>query len=129
VYGQRYLAMHGDHMGVRGGDGIIGALGPIARGEVKVGKQAAAVGRDFDRLLIGHWHQEITLPRVVVANTLKGFDEYAKDALRAPPSTPSQPLWFVHPNRPQTSYWNIMVEEPVDAAVAEWVSFPKAPKA
>jgi hypothetical protein len=125
VFGQRYLGMHGDMMGVKGGDGIIGALGPIARGEVKVGKQSAAIGRDFDRLLIAHWHQEIALPRIMVANTLKGFDEFAKNALRAPPSTPSQPLWFVHPKRPQTSYWNITVEEPVDAAVSEWVSFEK----
>lgn len=126
VFGQRYLAMHGDMMGVKGGDGIIGALGPIARGEVKVGKQSAAIGRDFDRLLIAHWHQEIALPRIAVANTLKGFDEFAKNALRAPPSTPSQPLWFVHPKRPQTSYWNITVEEPADAAVSDWVSFPRA---
>lgn len=126
VFNQRYLLMHGDMMGVKGGDGIIGSLGPIARGEVKVGRQASTIGRDFDRLLMGHWHQEITLPRVTVANTLKGFDEFAKNALRAPPSTPSQPLWFVHPQRPQTSYWNVTVEDPKDATVNEWVSWPKA---
>src|SRR5690606_39093102 len=97
---------------------------PICRGEVKVGKQAAAIGRDFDRLLIGHWHQEIPLPRIVVSNTLKGWDEYAKNALRAPPSVPSQPLWFVHPQRPQTSYWNITVEDPTPATVDRWAAFP-----
>lgn len=125
IFGQRYLAMHGDQMGVKGGDGIIGALGPIARGEVKVGKQSAAIGRDFDRLLIAHWHQEIALPRIMVANCLIGMNEFARLALRAPPSTPSQPLWFVHPKRPQTSYWNVTVEEPTDAAVSDWVSFEK----
>ena len=105
VFGQRYLAMHGDHLGVKGGDGIIGSLGPIARGEVKVGKQSSAIGRDYDVLLIGHWHQPLWLPRVIVANSLKGWDEYASKALRAPPSEPSQPLWFVHPRRGVTAHW------------------------
>ena len=26
----------------------------------------------------GHWHQELLLPRAIVSNTLKGFDEYAR---------------------------------------------------
>jgi len=122
VHGHRYLAMHGDMLGVKGGDGIIGALGPIARGETKVGKQAAAMRRDYDTLVIGHWHQEIMLPRIIVSNTLKGWDEFARLALRAPPSTPSQPLWFVHPTRGRTSYWNVTVDDPIHTVSNEWVS-------
>ena len=124
VFGQRYLLMHGDMLGVKGGDGIIGALGPIARGETKVGKQAAAIGRDYDVLLLGHWHQPIWLPRVIVANALKGFDEYAHRFLRAPPSQPSQPLWFVHPRRGITSRWDVTAEEPRSVSAEPWVSFP-----
>ncbi|QEL26168.1 hypothetical protein FQV39_28825 [Bosea sp. F3-2] len=126
VFGQRYLAMHGDMLGVKGGDGIIGSLGPIARGETKVGKQAAALGQDYDVLVIGHWHQMIWLPRVIVSNTLKGWDEYARSALRAPPTPPSQPLWFVHPRRGITSRWEIRVDEPGRGAGEEWVSFRRA---
>lgn len=126
VFGQRYLAMHGDMLGVKGGDGIIGSLGPIARGETKVGKQAAALGLDYDVLVIGHWHQMIWLPRVIVAGTLKGWDEYARSALRAPPSPPSQPLWFVHPRRGITSRWEIRVDEPGRSEGEEWVSFRRA---
>lgn len=126
VYGQRYLAMHGDMLGVKGGDGIIGSLGPIARGETKVGKQAAALGLDYDVLVIGHWHQMLWLPRVIVAGTLKGWDEYARSALRAPPAPPCQPLWFVHPRRGITSRWEIGVEDPVAAASEDWVSFRRA---
>lgn len=124
VYGKRFLAMHGDMLGVAGGDGIIGALGPIARGEVKVGKQSAAVGRDYDVLLMGHWHQSLWLPKVIVANTLKGWDEYAKNKLRAPPSEPTQPLWFVHPRRGITSRWDVRVEEPSQSTEHPWVSWP-----
>lgn len=123
IYGQRYLAMHGDMLGVKGGDGIIGAIGPIMRGEVKTRGQATSSGRDYDVLLMGHWHQELWLPRAIVANSVKGFDEFAKNALRAPPSEPSQPLWFVHPRRGITSRWNVRVEEPRGAQAKEWVSW------
>ncbi|CAH1666021.1 MULTISPECIES: hypothetical protein [unclassified Chelatococcus] len=125
VYGQRYLAMHGDMLGVKGGDGIIGSIGPIMRGEVKTRGQATSLGNDYDILLMGHWHQELWLPRAIVANTLKGFDEYAKNALRAPPSEPSQPLWFVHPTRGITSRWAVKVEER-KATPADWVSWREA---
>jgi hypothetical protein len=126
VFGQRYLAMHGDMLGVKGGDGIIGSLGPIARGETKVGKQASALGLDYDVLVIGHWHQMLWLPRVIVSGTLKGWDEYAKNALRAPPAPPCQPLWFVHPRRGITSRWEIQVEEPRAGQGEEWVSVRRA---
>ncbi len=98
----------------------------IARGETKVGKQASALGLDYDVLVIGHWHQMIWLPRVIVSGTLKGWDEYARSALRAPPSPPCQPLWFVHPRRGITSRWEIRVDEPGDGAGEEWVSFRRA---
>lgn len=125
VYGQRFLAMHGDMLGVKGGDGIIAALGPIARGEFKVRNHSASYGQEYDMLLMGHWHQSLWLPRVTVANCLKGFDEYAKNALRAPVSEPSQPLFFVHPRRGITSRWEVKVDEPRPAA-KEWVSWSEA---
>lgn len=122
VFGQRYLALHGDMLGVKGGDGIIGAIGPIARGEVKTRGQAASADMDYDTLLMGHWHQSLWLPRAIVANSLKGFDEYAKNALRAPISEPSQPLWFVHPRYGITSRWDIKVDGTDKARPTEWVS-------
>ena len=38
VLGHRFLLTHGDVLGGKGGDGIIGAIGPIARGTFKVGR-------------------------------------------------------------------------------------------
>ncbi len=122
VFGQRYLAMHGDMLGVKGGDGIIGALGPIARGEVKTRGQASSSGLDYDVLLMGHWHQSLWLPRAIVSNTLKGYDEFAKNALRAPISAPSQPLWYVHPKYGITSRWDVKVDDVDTKATPEWVS-------
>ena len=69
VHDHRFLLTHGDMLGVKGGDGIIGSLGPIARGEVKMRGAAASSGMEYDMLLMGHWHQALKLPRAIVANT------------------------------------------------------------
>jgi hypothetical protein len=127
VYGHRYLATHGDALGVRGGDGIIGAIGPIMRGQIKVHTSEAQIGRDFDTLLMGHWHQALWLPRAIVNNTLKGYDEYARRGLRAPPSPPSQLLWFTHPKHGITCRWEVLLEERHKAADASpWLSWRDA---
>ncbi|RYC29011.1 hypothetical protein D3273_26210 [Lichenibacterium minor] len=122
VHDTRFLLTHGDMLGVKGGDGIIGSLGPIARGEVKMRGAAASSGQEYDMLLMGHWHQPLKLPRAIVANTLKGYDEYARLSLRATPSEPSQPLWFQHPTRGMTSYWDIKANAPKAPRSATWVS-------
>lgn len=122
VAGQRFLLTHGNALGVKGGDGIIGALGPIARGAIKIRSSEFKIGREFDYLIMGHWHQEIWLPRVIVNNALKGYDEYARLFLRADPSRPSQCLWFVHPEYGITARISVYVdEELVKAKDRKWV--------
>ena len=126
VHAHRYMLTHGDMLGVKGGDGIIGSLGPIARGEIKFRGAAMSAGQEYDTLVMGHWHQQLWLPRVIVSNTLKGYDEYARLSLRAPISKPSQPLWFHHPRRGVTSKWDIQADEACSKPVAEWVSWSGA---
>ena len=127
VYGHRFLLTHGDCLGVRGGDGIIGALGPITRGAIKVGRSEAQIGRDFDTLLMGHWHTYI--PRgeatpVIVNGSVVGYNEYARLMLRVPYSRPSQALWFVHPKHGITAQWQVYLEPArVPGKGEEWVTF------
>jgi predicted phosphodiesterase len=129
VLGHQFLLTHGDALGVKGGDGIIGALGPIARGAVKVGRSEAQIGRDFDTLLIGHWHT--WMPRgdmvpVLVNGALKGYDEYARLFLRAPYSRPSQALWFMHQKHGFTAQWPIYLDAKRKSGdTAKWVSWEK----
>jgi hypothetical protein len=123
VFGHRYLLTHGDSLGVKGGDGIIGALGPIMRGSLKTARSESQIGRDYDTLVIGHWHQYLTLPGLIVNNSLKGYDEYARLALRAPYSRPSQALWFTHPEHGITAQWPVYLEPQRSAASKEWVSW------
>jgi hypothetical protein len=118
IYGHRFMLTHGDTLGVKGGDGIIGALGPIARGAIKVGRSEAQCGRDFDTLIIGHYHTYI--PRgdavpVLANGSLIGYNEYARLLLRAGPASPKQALAFVHPK------WGITVQRGIDLTAGERV--------
>ena len=111
VFGHRYMLTHGDSLGVKGGDGIIGAIGPIMRGNLKTHRSEAEIKRDFDTMVIGHWHQYLTLPGLIVNNSFKGYDEYARLGLRAPYSRPSQALWFTHPEHGITAHWQVYLEK------------------
>jgi hypothetical protein len=114
VLGHKFLLSHGDNLGVQGGDGIIGAIGPIARGTFKLGRSTHSVGEDFDTLLIGHYHTY--MPRgdaipVVANGCLIGYNEYAHVKLRVPYSRPSQALFFIHPTRGFTASWPIYLDD------------------
>jgi hypothetical protein len=126
IYGHRYLLTHGDNLGVKGGDGIIGALGPILRGDVKIRNSNGHMGQPFDTLLMGHWHQLLPLwPRVCVNGSLKGYDEFAKLALRAAPEEPQQALWFTHPERGITCSWPVKLgAKRAEAGRQAWVAWP-----
>ncbi len=124
IYGMRFLLTHGDRLGTRGGDGIIGAVGPIMRGVVKLANSERHIGRDFDYLLMGHWHQLMWLPGAIVNGCVKGYDEYARTKLRVAPQIPMQALFFVHPENGITAHWEVKLEKkPVPAEHKVWVSW------
>lgn len=127
VMGHDFMLTHGDTMGVKGGDGIIGAIGPIARGAFKIGRSEAVCGRDFDTLIIGHYHIRIPVGDAcpVLANgCLIGYNEYARLGLRVPPVRPSQSLAFVHPTRGITAQWPIYLDDKKGVKnTAPWLSF------
>lgn len=75
VFGTDYVLTHGDQF--RGGSGISGALAPLMLGQHRKVRRAMASGKPFDWLVIGHWHQYLTLPGLIVGGTMKGLDEYA----------------------------------------------------
>ena len=97
IFDQTFLLTHGDQLGAKGGDGVIGAVGPILRGQMKTLRSLTTLDVDIDHILMGHYHQTLYLPRVTVGGCLKGPDEYAVRLLRAPVEDPSQTLMLVHP--------------------------------
>jgi len=126
-FGHRFLFTHGDRLGVKGGDGIIGAIGPIMRGSIKVGRSEAQIGRDFDTIVMGHWHQYLTLPGIIVNSSLKGYDNFARNVLRASYQRPSQALWFVHPVHGITAQWPVYLEPPLKGNHSDkWITLEGA---
>jgi hypothetical protein len=123
IYDHRYLLTHGDQF--RGGDGMIGALGPIIRGDHKKRSRNAQIDMDYDTMLLGHWHQYIHHSRVIVNGSLKGYDEYAySNNFGFEP--PQQALWVTHPKYGITYRMPVRVDRVRSAPKTEWVSFPKA---
>lgn len=123
VLGHRYLLTHGDMLG-NGGDGMIGALGPIIRGDHRKRSRNAQINREYDTLLCGHWHQLIQLQRLIVNGSLKGLDEYAYNS-NFPYERPRQALWLTHPEQGITFSAPVNVDRALQAGgpAPDWVSW------
>jgi hypothetical protein len=121
VYGHKYCMTHGDQF--RGGDGMIGALGPIVRGDHKKRGRDGQIGMDYDVLLMGHWHQLIQLQRLIVNGSLKGYDEYAyQNNFSFEP--PRQALWITHPQHGITFSAPVNVDRKAKTkAAGPWVQW------
>lgn len=103
-YDHRYLLTHGDQF--RGGGGIAGIQTPLALGGYKKGKRQVSVGAPFDTMLLGHFHQYMTLPGIVVNGSLKGYDEYASIS-NFGFEVPQQAFWISTPERGPVAHWAI----------------------
>lgn len=120
VFDHRYLLTHGDQF--RGGDGMIGALGPIIRGDHKKRSRNAQIDMEYDTMLLGHWHQLIQLRRLIVNGSLKGYDEYAnQNNFGFEP--PQQALWLTHPDHGITFSLPVHCDKPRQADNAAWISW------
>ena len=120
VYDHRYLLTHGDQW--RGGDGVIGPIGPIFRGDQKKRARNAQYGAEYDTLLCGHWHTQMQLSRLIVAGSLKGVDEYSYGG-NFSYEIPQQPLWVTHKDRGITFHVPVFVDEKRETGAADWVSW------
>ena len=122
VYDVRYLLTHGDQF--RGGDGIIGPLGPITRGAQKKLARNSAVAQEFDVMEFGHFHTRMLSARLRGNGSLKGYDEYAASSNFAF-ERPSQNFWITHPDHGITFDAPIYADPAPKKAKTEWVSIPK----
>ena len=123
VYGHKYLLTHGDQF--RGGDGVIGALGPIIRGDHRKRSRNSQIDMDYNTMIIGHWHQYIHMERLIVNGSLKGYDEYAY-AGNFPFESPRQALWLTHPKYGITFRMPVYVDRVRESPKTAWISLPEA---
>lgn len=75
IYEHGHLVTHGDQ--VSGGGGIGGIYPPIMRMRARKHQRYMATGKSFQTLWLGHWHQYLSTPSMIVNGSMKGFDEYA----------------------------------------------------
>ena len=104
IYGHGHLITHGDQ--VSGGGGIGGIYPPIMRMRARKQSRYMATGKSFQTLWLGHWHQYISTPSMIVNGSLKGFDEYAM-LMGFGHEAPQQALAIITPER------NITIQAPV----------------
>lgn len=119
VYDHSYLLTHGDQF--RGGDGLIGPLGPITRGRHKKQSRNTSVGRGFDTMILGHFHRLMQLPDMIVNGSLKGYDEYAYGN-NLGFEVPAQALWINHPQHGITWQMPIYLNEAESFEQTNWIS-------
>lgn len=122
IYNHRYLLTHGDQF--RGGDSMIGALGPITRGDHKKRSRNGQIDMAYDTMMIGHWHQLIQLTRLIVNGSLKGYDEYAYQN-NFGFEIPQQGLWITHPKHGITFQMPVHLDDYKRAGETSWVSVGK----
>lgn len=128
VAGLRFGLTHGDQF--RGGDGIIGHIGPVMRGDQKKRARNQAVSMPYDLLQMGHWHTYLQTARILTNGSLKGYDEYAyQNNFGFEP--PQQALYTTHPE--VGINWRMPVlcdaiERPSAAPSVEWVEVPRDKK-
>jgi len=99
VYGRNLLITHGDQF--KGGSGISGVLAPLMLGTHRKGQRQAATHEPMDLMVMGHFHQVLDLPGVIVGGSMKGYDEYAF-GLNLRPEQAAQMLWVETPERGKT---------------------------
>ena len=125
VAGRRFRLTHGDQF--RGGDGVIGFLGPVTRGNKKKQSMALSLPTDnehYDTMLIGHFHQLHMTPYLIANGSTKGYDEYALRCNFAY-EPPQQALFLTHPEYGINHYLPVLADEPKKIKHVDWVSWQK----
>jgi hypothetical protein len=121
VYGHRRLLTHGNQF--RGGDGIIGSIGPVTRGRQKKHSRNAEIGQGFSTMIHGHFHTYSPGDRIIGNGSLIGYNQYASDN-NFGIEDPKQAMWITHPQHGITFHVPVFVDEkPRDtkAASISWV--------
>lgn len=108
VYDTTICLNHGNE--TSGGGGIGGIFPPLLRMKARKAERDAALGKTWDVLAVGHWHQEIFAPQqgLIVSGAMKGYDEYAR-RFNFRPERPGQMAFLVTPEHKITDGRPILV--------------------
>ena len=127
IAGRSFRLTHGDQF--RGGDSIIGPLGPITRGDNKKRAMAMTLPTDaeeYDTLLVAHFHSLYMTPKLIINGSVKGYDEYAlSNNFNFEP--PQQALFLTHEKYGVNHWMPVLADDPVAKVEKQpWVEFRQA---
>ena len=116
VYNTRYRLTHGDQF--RGGGGIAAELSPLMIGSHRKSKRQSAIGKPYDVLVMGHFHQTLWLPSkgIIMGGSVVGYSEYSYLGNMAP-EPPQCSLWLTTPEKGITLCSPVFVQ---DRATEKW---------
>jgi hypothetical protein len=110
IYGRNHLLTHGDQF--KGGTGISGAFSPLSLGSHRKNRRQMRAGMPMDTMVIGHMHQLINIPGVIMGGCLKGYDEYAFGLNLDPdPDGAAQAMWITTPERAKSAWMPVYVQD------------------
>lgn len=92
IYKDRILLTHGDRLGSRGGQGMVGPAATIMRGVQKIIIEQAAAREFINRVDHGHFHFALKTPVSLSNGTMAGHSELGKSGRSRP--EPAQ-QWMV----------------------------------
>lgn len=108
IYNTNYLLTHGDQF--RGGSGISGAMAPLMLGQHRKAVRQMATESPLDIMVMGHYHQYLQLPGLIVGGSMKGYDEYAfGHNLRPEPA--QQAFWVTSPEYGPTIHAPVHIQK------------------
>jgi hypothetical protein len=123
IHNHIYLLRHGDCY--RGGDGMIGMLGPVTRGDHKTRSRNSMMGHPYDTQILGHFHRLSISDDFVINGSVCGYNEYAFNN-NFKPEIPQQALWFTHHKLGMTFRLPVFLDrlssDEESAAPSAWVS-------
>lgn len=110
VYGTKYRLTHGDQF--KGGSGIAAELSPLLIGSHRKSKRQSAIGKPYDVLVMGHWHQTLWLPSkgLIMGGSVVGYSEYSYMS-NFSPEPPQCSLWVTTPERGITLCSPVFVQD------------------
>jgi hypothetical protein len=113
IYGRNHLLTHGDQF--KGGTGISGAFAPLSLGAHRKTRRQMVAQMPMETMVIGHLHQLINIPGVIMGGCLKGYDEFAFGHNFPPdPNGAAQAFWVSTPERAQTIWMPIYLQSRKD---------------
>lgn len=108
IYNTNYLLTHGDQY--RGGSGISGAMAPLMLGQHRKAVRQMATDEPMDIMVIGHFHQYLQLPGLIVGGSMKGYDEFAYGH-NFRPEPAQQAFWVTSPEYGPTIHAPVHIQK------------------